>query len=332
MKILIVKIAAIGDVIMALSMLTAIQETYPNAHITWICGRNVAPLLKEFSVDEIIEVDENRLLAGNFLEKLGAVFSVWSHICFKHYNLGVIAHGDKRYRLLTFLTFFTHRTGFGSINGRACPIPGRYHVDEYARLIKGVDDYKMYSAELPMLKVLAESSIQTRKEKKIVALAPGGAKNIMRDDGCRRWPINDYVQLARMLLKNGYEVVLTGANSDKWIEPYFKDLPIKNCVGKTNLLELATLFKKSLCLVTHDSGPMHIAILARAKVIALFGPTNHREKVRSNSFTKVICNTANLPCCPCYDGKGYAFCDNNICMTGISVKIVFSEIQKLADF
>jgi ADP-heptose:LPS heptosyltransferase len=329
MNILIVKIAAIGDVIMSLTMLTAIREKYPNAHITWICGKGVSLLLKQFSIDEIIEVDEKKLLAGSLLEKAGEILSLWSHICFKGYELKVIAHGDKRYRILALPVRCAHATGFGKIKGKVCPIPGRYHGDEYARLITGVEDDSIRSFELPKFQLTDSVAALRTKYIKVIALAPGGAKNILRDDGCRRWPINSYVQLASMLLENGCEVVLTGAKSDSWIEPYFKGLNIENKIGKTNLLELAVLYRNVSCVVTHDSGPMHVAILARAKVVAIFGPTNPSEKVKNNSYTRIIYNTAALPCCPCYDGKYYAPCAENACMTGISVKKVFSEIQKL---
>jgi len=41
-KYLIIKIAAIGDVIMALPMIDVIRGNEPNAHITWICGKSLS--------------------------------------------------------------------------------------------------------------------------------------------------------------------------------------------------------------------------------------------------------------------------------------------------
>ena len=70
-EILIVKIAAIGDVTMALSILTAAKEIYPTAKITWICGKQVASLLEQFpEITKIICVDEKKLLKGSLYNNL----------------------------------------------------------------------------------------------------------------------------------------------------------------------------------------------------------------------------------------------------------------------
>ena len=58
MKILIVKIGAIGDVLMSLSMVTAIHANYNNAHITWVVGKTAASVISLIDgVNEIIVVD-----------------------------------------------------------------------------------------------------------------------------------------------------------------------------------------------------------------------------------------------------------------------------------
>lgn len=49
-KYLIIKLSAIGDVIMAMPMVTKIREEEPDSHITWICGKTVYPLLNQFQL------------------------------------------------------------------------------------------------------------------------------------------------------------------------------------------------------------------------------------------------------------------------------------------
>jgi 3-deoxy-D-manno-octulosonic-acid transferase/heptosyltransferase-1 len=46
MKILIVKLSAIGDVIHTLPALNAIRSHYPDAHITWLAETAAAPLIE----------------------------------------------------------------------------------------------------------------------------------------------------------------------------------------------------------------------------------------------------------------------------------------------
>ncbi len=44
--VLIVKLAAVGDVVMALPMVTALRAEDPDIRITWMCGRKAAPLVR----------------------------------------------------------------------------------------------------------------------------------------------------------------------------------------------------------------------------------------------------------------------------------------------
>jgi len=49
---------------------------------------------------------------------------------------------------------------------------------------------------------------------------------------------------------------------------------IISLVGKTGLRISAVIYEHAACLVTGDSGPMHIASGVGAPVVALFGPTD----------------------------------------------------------
>jgi len=325
-KILIVKLAAIGDVVMSLTMLTAIKEQYGNCSITWVCGEMVVPILQQFAIENIITVNEHKLLTGNFATKVWEILKLWRKLIFHNYDIVITAHGDKRYRLLTWPVLAGERNGFGLINGEKIPYPGCYHGDEYARLIT---EQKRSEARHYAPPIFANSeNIGTLSDSYFVILAPGGAKNVMRDDACRRWPIASYVALAQELLKSGYTVAVTGAISDRWIQPYFAGMQIKDYVGKTDLLSMLNLFRRAGVVVTHDSGPMHLAILSGTKVVALFGPTAPSEKVPVSNKVKVLWKNASLDCCPCYDGKNYAVCKNNLCMQRIRVADVLTAIHE----
>lgn len=69
-KYLIIKIAAIGDVIMAMPMVRKIRQEEPQSHITWVCGKSVYSLLQKLPIDKLIVVDEKKLLGGSKPEKV----------------------------------------------------------------------------------------------------------------------------------------------------------------------------------------------------------------------------------------------------------------------
>lgn len=339
-KIIIVKISAIGDVVVSLGVSTYIREKHPQATITWVCGKVIAPIIKATNAaDELIIVNENNLLKGNFFKKSIELFKIWKRLFLRKFDLVIIGHTDFRYRLLVF-PVWTGKTRIFRKTGRCIPIAERYHGDEYLRLFTDVDNFQMLSTRLPKLEISLPSVLQQKISRKsefkkpIIVLAPGGAKNILRDDSLRRWSIQNYINLAKRLIADDYQIVLIGGKEDDWVSSKFKDLEIIDIIGQTSLLDIVALFSVSNLLITHDSGPMHLAKLTNIPVIALFGPTNPNGRVsrycRNFVLTdKIIENIhfiwggKNLPCCPCYDGKNYANCANNVCINSITVDEVY---------
>jgi heptosyltransferase II len=332
---LIVKISAIGDVIMAMPMVRELKRQKEPCHITWLCGRTVLPLLEQLPIDELIPIDEKKLLRGTVVEKIMEVLSVWKKLAFSSFDTIAIGHADPRYKVLTVLTRSKVINSFSHQLGASWPIPGRHHTDEYVRLVlprnPGTEPIAVIRLTPPSDPFLVRliHGIRQAGTQGIIVLTPGGAKNLLADDGCRRWPIENYRELARLLMAKGYSVVIVGANSDEWILPYFKDLPVVNLVGKTNLIQLLFLFSQVNLVVTHDSGTLHLAGSVDCNLVALFGPTSPKEKLPRRDKVYYFWNEDQYACCPCYDGKFYAKCDDNICLRSITPEKVFKMIRDI---
>lgn len=326
-KVLVVKIGAIGDVVMALPMLTYLKEQH--FHVTWICGRIVAPLLEATKlIDELIIVEEKKLLKGSLSQKLGNLFKIWFQLQRRPFDLVITGHADPRYRLISRFVKAKERRSFSRENERHFPLPGRYHGNEYLRLATGVEGPNAQELKFP-----AFFSTPAVKRDRTVALAPGGAKNVLADDFLRRWPIAHYVKLAELLIERDFKVVLTGAESDCWCLPHFSDINFVDMIGKTDIMGLIGLYRECDLVITHDSGPLHLAKLAESPCIALFGPTNPYEKVSSQEKLKVIWGGENLSCRPCYDGKRYSQCQRNVCMEQITPESVLEKaLEALNDY
>jgi heptosyltransferase-2 len=332
--VLIVKLAAIGDVVMALPMVTAVRSTNRAAHIAWLCGRSVEPLLQCVEgIDELIALDDERLLRGTSLQRAAVVATAWRRLAGRRFDCVFVAHSDPRYRLLVRGTRAAEVRSLAGGAGRTAIVPGRAHADEYVRLVTGLDDHRARSFPIPAVHFALSDSLvaQIPADRPIVALAPGGASNVARDSPLRRWPIERYVALARKLVEAGFAVVVTGADSDRWVTSHFAGLPLLDCVGRTDLPTLLALYARCTVVVTHDSGPMHLAGLAGALRVALFGPTSPQSFARPDSRTRILwpAGTA-LACAPCYDGRDFAACDNNVCMQAIGVDECFERIVEVA--
>lgn len=330
-KILIIKIGAIGDVIMSLPLLQALKHD-SEVQITWICGKTVEPLLKKTElIDELISVNEESLFNKGYLSSFLELFSIWKKIGFRFFDRIIILYSDPRYRVISFFSF-GKKLFFGKNRKK---IPGRYHAEEYLSLGLNLDGPTIPKAIYPSMPVsLEEKFIPIFKSKiPLIALAPGGAKNLLSEISQKRWPIDYYVSLAKQLLQSGYRVAITGSSTDNWVLEHFKNLEVINLVGQTSLLDLISIYKNCSLLITHDSSPLHLAKLAKCPTIALFGPTNPSEFIGEKNHPNIFVfwEGKTLACCPCYDGKKFSVCSKNLCLENISPEVVFKQATWMLD-
>ena len=112
----------------------------------------------------------------------------------------------------------------------------------------------------------------------------------------------------------------------KDISGLMKHKPFILC-GKTGLKTLGAIFKKATCVISNDSGPMHIAAAARAGVIAVFGPTSP-ELTGPYGDGRYIVLHKDIGCkIPCYDTK----CEDNRCMKAVTVEDVMEAVMEMAN-
>ena len=319
LKILIVKIGAIGDVVMALPLLKRIKKKHPHAHVTWLCGKVVVELLSQYKeIDLLIVVDENQLISQGVAGKIKAIISVWKHLLFKKFDLVLYFYFSDLYKILILPASWSSFKRFDkSGSKRLNPIPGRHHSSDYISTFEEPTGPFTFEASYPEFlyrNVDLERLRANDKDKKWVVLSCGGAKNILRDDDLRRWPIESYVALAKALADGEFKIILSGAPSDKWVEKHFEGIDFQSFIGILKLNDFVALLKVSNLLITHDSGPLHLADIAGCPVIGIFGPTIPQEKTSLQPKSTFIWGGENLSCRPCYDGKSYAHCQDNQCM------------------
>ena len=143
-EILIVKLGAIGDVVMASAIVQAAKNEFPNARITWMCGKIVEPILKRIKfIDNVIVIDDFKLFKGSILDKLGVIFYANRTLFGKHYDLILTPYRDSRYNLLSLFANAKTRRNFHGSNKLNSFVPGRYHANEYVKLFHGSEDFNL---------------------------------------------------------------------------------------------------------------------------------------------------------------------------------------------
>ncbi len=332
---LIVRLAALGDLVMTSKLVARIRDEHAGARISWLCGAGGAPVVRLFpGVDEVIETDERRLLAGSITQRAHAMAVTWRRIATRGITDVLIAHADPRFRLIALACVGARvRVLNRAARGRTNPIPGRSFGDEYLRLLDAPGtagpitrsyDVADVRGNLPPASGVAPSTAGRR----LVALVPGGARNVLRDAPMRRWPAERYAEVARTLSADGYDVALVGDDADRWVLDSFSDIPVIDLLGRLSLTETLGVLARASLVISHDTGPMHLARSVRAPMIALFGPTVPRQMLGAVSEdVDVLWGGERLACRPCYDGREFAACGNNLCMQDIPVADVLQRAR-----
>lgn len=343
MRILIVRLGAIGDAIQVAAAIWCYKKQYPDHRIEWIVSKSLIPLLQVMRVTDVLHgVDEGALLTGTWSTRAYKIialnFKMISTVMASERVITVYV--DRRYNLLTALGFYKKRASLSKGKERPNLINTRNKIYEYFRLLSGADadwqvDLRGAIRELGRNiegcnEYEAARAKFGRSFNESVILVPGGAKNILRDDGLRRWPIERYRELAEHLVDLGYEVILIGGGNDRWASEHFSDINVTDFIGKTNLIELFYLLNSVKAVISHDTGPLHLTYLTKTPLIAIFGPTLANvflPMARQN--TKVLQAGNVIPCSPCYDGKNYANCRSAECMKYVSVEQVLGALTNL---
>jgi heptosyltransferase II len=327
-RFLVIRIVGLGDIAIATALLSRILAEHPGAHVTWLCGERSAPLVRMFAgVAEVLTLDEKRLLRGSFVQRLGTVLGIWRALAGRRFDRVLLAHADRRYRLLTWPLLGSR---VASLEHGVNPLPGRFWGDEYARLLDESNRGPIVT-RFPLADVrsrLPTPRAPRQPRHRTVVMVPAGARNVLRESAVRRWPAENYAEVARRLLDDGCEVVLVGDENDVHVRPMFAGLHVIDRIGSLSLTESLCILRDADVVVTHDTGPLHLARLVRARVVALFGPTDPGQVVGRDDDVEVLWGGADLPCRPCYDGREFAPCTNNLCMKDISIEAVMRAISK----
>lgn len=163
----------------------------------------------------------------------------------------------------------------------------------------------------------------------VVVLVPGGAFGPSK---C--WPSERFAQTADRLITNYNATVVISVGPDlfeKQIAGEICDSSRHKLINlaerPVNLDELKTLFSRADLVISNDTGPRHIAIALRRKVITLFGPND--PAWTDSDYENEIQIVGNVPCAPCQ--KPVCKKSRHLCMEAITVEMVCNAAKKLLE-
>ena len=341
MKVLVIKIAAIGDFLMATPALRALKRDPRITAVHLLAGRSIEAVVRRCpDVDRAFFLDDRRIFHGGFLAKAAEVLRVSRQLRREGYDVGFNFHRDRRFAILLFLAGCRRRIGFA--RGRSdflltesVRVEGiKHHIFHYCDLLKTLDilclDFRMrFRVDDGEMAAAGEKFLEPEGLADYVVLAPGGAANVKEEMESRRWPGGNFAALAGLLLGAGRRVVLLGSGSDAAIAARVKaEQPgVVDLSERTTLAEAAALMKRARLVVCNDSGLMHLAAAVGSRVIAIFGPTHPGEKKPLAEGSFAVWKGEGMDCSPCYHDGIFPKCDHLSCLKKITPREVFDLIR-----
>lgn len=333
-NILVIKISAIGDVILSVPSLKAIRAKFKEADIRVLVGLQARDVLDRCPyINGKIVCDfagKDKGLSG--LWRLGADLR---KNCF---DIVIDLQNNKKSHALSFLSMAPLRYGYNNgkfsfflNNGIRDDAPYLDPIEHQFRVLKSAGvrpvDKHLELWPSPSDTESVNAIFQENWIKPSQSLIGINVRASSRWNS-KNWPPKRIAELCDRLAKEfNMRVVLTGTKADALFIEKIKSFTASKPVvaaGRTAVMELASLIKRCKVYITPDSAPMHIASALGTPFIALFGPTDPARHVAPSKSHIII--KKDLKCSPCYSPnclKGFK------CMSGIEVEEVFAAVKNL---
>jgi heptosyltransferase-2 len=325
---LIVKLGAIGDVIATVPAVRALFDSGYEIH--WICGKAARPLLESYSWIHIIAVDDAAILKGTTAQRLRHIVGLWRRIAGTHWDVCATLYYDRRYRILTLPVRANRRVALSSESRERNIVAVRSYSDEFARILLDLPDECRPRGFSPLRPDrLPPPPLPASKSKRRIAVVPGGTSNLIAQQILRRWPIENFVAVAAECRRREWEVVLLGGPGDEWVRPHFENIAVTDCIAMFSLPEVISLCDTCDGVISHDTGPMHLAGLSDTCLIAIFGPSNPGHVLPRRAGVLAIWGGQEYACRPCYDLRTYAPCPSAGCMREVTPELVMEQLDRL---
>lgn len=345
MKILIVRLSAIGDVVMASPLIRALRDHYPSAHIAWLVQPEAVPLLAANPrLNEVIvwpRGEWQRLWREKHYWQLArVVFAFRRELRARGFDLVLDIQGLMKSGLLAWMTGAPQRIGLGSREGSARlmtrvvdkPQGDRRIGSEYRRMAEALglnsEPFEMDLALSAEAENFAVGLISKRGLQNGYAVICPFTTRPQKHWVESRWPELVARMQTELADQPGLAVVMLGGPGDTEAAARIAAAvpSIHNLVGQTGLAEAAALISRARLLVGVDTGLTHMGIAFAVPTIAIFGSTcPYLDTGRDN--TRILYKA--LECSPC---RRRPTCDGAFtCMREISVDEVLGTARELLE-
>lgn len=277
-RILVIKLSALGDFIQALGPMRAIRRHHPDAHITLLTTKAFETFARDCGYfDEIwLDTKPSWLNIGGWLGLKKRLNDAMFH---RVYDLQNNDRTGFYFKLLTPPRPEWVGIAKGASHRNSSPARTKGHAyDGHVQTLAlaGIEDITIdrldwMQADLSTIKGLRPL---------YALLVPGCAAA----HPYKRWPAENYAEIAHYLLQKAIQPVLIGTKEDQEATDAIKAAcpDALDLNSQTNLPQIAALARDAMVAIGNDTGPMHLIAATGRPCISLFSghtnPVKHAPK------------------------------------------------------
>ena len=279
LRILIVRLSAIGDCILTTPLIAAIRERYPDAHVAWAIEKRAAPLIENHA-----GLDQLFVVPRHWMKSPRTILAMRRQLRASRFDVVLDPQSLLKSALLGWLSGAPTRIGFGYPAGRElapvlnnCRVvpTGEHIVDSTLDLLRplgiehveAVFDLPQYCVEQSVLD-FPKNCFGKQKRFALVNVGAGWPSKL--------WPTNRYAEVVRYLGERHQLPSMVVWHREE--REMAADL-VTNSMGfgvlapETSLVELAALARMASLFLGSDTGPLHLAAAVHTPTVGLYGPT-----------------------------------------------------------
>lgn len=344
-RILVVKLADIGDVVTATPALRALRGSFPSAQIDLLTTPAAAAAVPASLVNRVLTAPRSLARGPGGLP---ALLRLLADLRRSRYDAALFLHhltlgaGVAKYRLLAAATgaplllgldngkggWLTHSApdqGFGAAHEVEywLQVAGLLGARDPSRLLHACYTREDLLAVAPLLAGLGSGPL--------AAIHPGSGGYAP----ARRWEPAKWAAVADALIgRYRAQIVLVGTPADgaDAVQAAMAG-PALNLAGRTTLPQLAAVLAQCDLFLGADSGVMHLAASVDLPVVALFGPSNYLAWGPWTPENRSAVVRLELRCAPCsYVGHSVGArngCWHRSCMADLQPAQVLAAVEAL---
>lgn len=273
-SICIVRLSALGDVLMLVPLIKTLQANLDNTTITWIISRPAYDLVENLPGVEFIVIEKPKSLYDywQFAKKMRS----------RRFDILLATQASFRANLLYPLIKARRKIGYDRIRAKdfhqffidETITPGREHtLESFLKFAVALGCRRqIISWELPIRACeLAWAKAHLPADKNPIFLLNPAASVSERN-----WPTERYIEIIHYVQKhwNAHVFLIGGPQDIALATEISHTTHAKSLVGKTNLKQLLAVIQQGSVLMCPDTGPSHMACAVGTPVIALHAVTS----------------------------------------------------------